>query len=46
VITAALGESIAAIGVGAAGLTIDRGLAATALLALALSATMWWLLRP
>jgi low temperature requirement protein LtrA len=43
VILIALGESIVAIGAGAAGLKIDAALAGTAALALALSASMWWL---
>jgi low temperature requirement protein LtrA len=43
VILIALGESIVAIGAGTAGLEIDAALAATAVLALALSASMWWL---
>lgn len=42
VIIVALGESVVAIGVGAGGLDIDAGLAATAILALALSGTLWW----
>jgi low temperature requirement protein LtrA len=42
VIIVALGESVVAIGVGASGLEIDGGVAATAVLALTLSATMWW----
>jgi low temperature requirement protein LtrA len=42
VIIVALGESVVAIGVGAAGLPVDGSLAATAVLALALSAAMWW----
>jgi low temperature requirement protein LtrA len=43
VILIALGESIVAIGAGTAGLHIDAALATTAALALALSASMWWL---
>jgi low temperature requirement protein LtrA len=43
VILIALGESIVAIGAGTAGLKIDAALAVTAALALALSASMWWL---
>jgi low temperature requirement protein LtrA len=43
VILIALGESIVAIGAGTAGLKIDAALATTAALALALSASMWWL---
>ena len=42
VIIVALGESVVAIGVGAGGLDITVGLAATAVLALALSAALWW----
>lgn len=42
VIIVALGESVVAIGVGASGLKIDVALAVTALLGLALSATLWW----
>jgi low temperature requirement protein LtrA len=43
VVIVAFGESIVAIGVGAGGLELDAGLVATALLALMLSAAMWWL---
>jgi low temperature requirement protein LtrA len=43
VILIALGESVVAIGAGASGLEIDRSLVVTVLLALALSATMWWI---
>jgi low temperature requirement protein LtrA len=42
VILVALGESVVAIGAGASGLEIDSSLVVTVLLALALSATMWW----
>jgi len=38
----ALGESIVAIGVGAAGLDVDAGVVVAALLALAVVAAMWW----
>lgn len=38
----ALGESIVAIGVGAAGLPLDAGLIAAALLAIAVVAALWW----
>ncbi|MGH3142833.1 MAG: low temperature requirement protein A, partial [Gaiellales bacterium] len=43
VIIIALGESIVVIGVGASGLDVDAGLLLVALLALALSAGLWWL---
>jgi low temperature requirement protein LtrA len=43
VVIVALGESIVVIGVGAAGLALDFGLALVALLSLALSASLWWL---
>jgi low temperature requirement protein LtrA len=42
VVIVAIGESIVAIGVGAAGLTIDIPLVAFAVLGLALSACLWW----
>ncbi len=42
-IIVALGESIVAIGVGARALDIDPGIVAAAMLALAISAAMWWL---
>jgi low temperature requirement protein LtrA len=42
VIIIALGESIVAIGVGAAGLPIDAGLIAAALLGIAVAACLWW----
>ena len=38
----ALGESVVVVGTGAAGLPIDRGLVVAALLALSLSAALWW----
>jgi low temperature requirement protein LtrA len=43
VVIVALGESIVVIGAGAAGLPLDRGLVLVALLALSLSAALWWL---
>ena len=43
VIIVALGESIVVIGAGAAGDAVDLGLVVVALLALALSASLWWL---
>jgi low temperature requirement protein LtrA len=43
VIIVALGESVVAIGAGASGLELDAGLASTAVLALGLSAAMWWI---
>jgi low temperature requirement protein LtrA len=43
VIIVALGESIVAIGASASGLRMDAELVVTALLGLALSATMWWI---
>jgi low temperature requirement protein LtrA len=42
VVIIALGESIVVIGAGAAGLPLDGGLVLVALLALALSAALWW----
>jgi low temperature requirement protein LtrA len=42
VIIIALGESIVAIGVGAAGLPLDKGLIAAALLGIAVAACLWW----
>ena len=42
VIIIALGESIFAIGVGAAGIAIDAGVIAAALLGIAVSAALWW----
>ncbi|HEX2292045.1 MAG TPA: low temperature requirement protein A, partial [Gaiellaceae bacterium] len=43
VVIVALGESIVVIGAGAAGLPLDAGLAAAALLSLGLSAAFWWI---
>jgi low temperature requirement protein LtrA len=42
VVIIALGESVVVIGAGAAGLKLDVHLALVALLALALSASLWW----
>jgi low temperature requirement protein LtrA len=42
VVMIAIGESVVAIGLGAAGLTIDISLVAFALAGLALSACLWW----
>lgn len=42
VVIIALGESIIAIGVGAAGLPLDAGLIAAALLGIAVAAALWW----
>jgi len=42
VVIIALGESIVAIGVGAAGLPLDGGLIAAALLGIAVVASLWW----
>jgi low temperature requirement protein LtrA len=42
VVIVALGESIVVIGAGAAGLPLDGGLVLVALLALSLSAALWW----
>jgi low temperature requirement protein LtrA len=42
VVIIALGESIVAIGVGAAGLPLDAGLIAAALLGIAVAASLWW----
>jgi low temperature requirement protein LtrA len=42
VVIVALGESIVVIGAGAAGLPLDGGLVLVALLALGLSAALWW----
>jgi low temperature requirement protein LtrA len=42
VVIVALGESIVVIGAGAAGLPVDAGLVLVALLALSLSAALWW----
>jgi low temperature requirement protein LtrA len=38
----AFGESVVAIGIGAAGLPVDGGLLVTAVLGLALAGAMWW----
>jgi low temperature requirement protein LtrA len=43
VIILALGESIVAIGVGAAGLTLDAGVIAAAVLGMTIAASLWWL---
>jgi low temperature requirement protein LtrA len=42
VVIVALGESVVVIGAGAAGVDLDAGLILVALLALALSAALWW----
>ena len=42
VVIVAIGESIVAIGIGAAGLSIDAALVGVALFGLALSACLWW----
>jgi low temperature requirement protein LtrA len=42
VVIIALGESIVAIGIGAAGLPVDLALATVAVLALLLAACLWW----
>jgi low temperature requirement protein LtrA len=42
VVIIALGESIVAIGVGAAGLPLDAGVIAAALLGIAVTASLWW----
>ncbi len=42
IVLIALGESIVAIGAGAAGLALDTGVVVGALLALALAAGLWW----
>jgi low temperature requirement protein LtrA len=42
VVIIALGESIVALGVGAAGLPLDAGLIAAALLGMAVVASLWW----
>lgn len=42
VVIIALGESIVAIGVGAAGQPLDRGVIAAALLGIAVVAALWW----
>jgi len=43
VLIVAIGESVVAVGIGAAGLAVDAGLVFVALLGLALSACLWWL---
>ena len=42
IIIIALGESIVAIGVGAAGLPLDAGVLAAALLGITIAAALWW----
>jgi len=42
VVIVAIGESVVAIGIGAAGLPIDAGLVVVAVLGLALNACLWW----
>jgi low temperature requirement protein LtrA len=42
IVIIALGESIVAIGVGAAGLELDAGLLIAAVLGIAVSASLWW----
>jgi low temperature requirement protein LtrA len=42
VVIVAIGESVVAVGIGAAGLPVDADLVGTALLGLALSACLWW----
>jgi low temperature requirement protein LtrA len=42
VVIVAIGESVVAVGIGAAGLPVDLGLVGIALLGLALSACLWW----
>ncbi|HEX8855911.1 MAG TPA: low temperature requirement protein A [Thermoleophilaceae bacterium] len=42
VVIVAIGESVVAIGIGAAGLPVDAELVGVALLGLALSACLWW----
>jgi low temperature requirement protein LtrA len=42
IVIVALGESVVVIGAGAAGLPLDQGLVLVALLALSLSAALWW----
>jgi low temperature requirement protein LtrA len=42
VVIVALGESVVAIGIGAAGLPVDLGLALVAVLGLLLAACLWW----
>jgi low temperature requirement protein LtrA len=42
IVIIALGESIVALGVGAAGLPLDAGLVATALLGMVVVSSLWW----
>lgn len=42
VVLVAIGESVVAVGIGAAGLKVDAGLLAATMLGLALSACLWW----
>jgi low temperature requirement protein LtrA len=42
VLIVAIGESVVAVGIGAAGLAVDGSLVVTAVLGLALSAGLWW----
>lgn len=42
VVIVAIGESVVAIGIGAAGLRVDAALVAVAVVALGLSACLWW----
>jgi low temperature requirement protein LtrA len=42
VVIIAIGESVVAVGIGAAGLPVDAGLVADAVLGLALTACLWW----
>ena len=42
IVIVAIGESIVAVGIGAAGLPVDLDLVASAVLGLALSACLWW----
>src|SRR4051794_12229591 len=42
VVIVAIGESVVAVGIGAAGLPVDAGLVADAVLGLALTACLWW----
>jgi low temperature requirement protein LtrA len=42
IVIVAIGESVVAVGIGAAGLPVDLELVASAVLGLALSACMWW----
>jgi low temperature requirement protein LtrA len=43
IVIIALGESIVAIGVGAAGLEVDAGVVAASVLGVAVAAALWWL---